>query len=71
MENIDSVILISPNIGEYHDTNIFLRSLNQDELKFLEQENFVIEYKRKHNSYIDCLNDIKTKIKKIKAILEE
>lgn len=70
MEKYDSVIFITPNIGEYYDKNIFLRNLNQEEINFI-LEDIIIEYRQKHLSYNECLDDIKDKMKKIKKILEE
>lgn len=70
MEKYDSVIFITPNIGEYYDKNMFLRNLNQEEINFM-LEDIIIEYRKKHLSYNECLDDIKDKMKKIKKILEE
>ncbi len=69
MEKFDSVILINPNIGEYYGNNVFLRILTKDEIKFL-QEEIIIEYRKKHNSYVECMKDLKDKLQKIKSILE-
>jgi hypothetical protein len=70
MDRFDSIIFIAPNIGEQFQANIFARNLNQDELKFLDDD-LIIEYRKKHSSYTECLMDIKEKMKKIKQILEE
>lgn len=69
MEKFDSVILINPNIGEYYGTNVFLRNLNVDEIEFLSKE-IIIEYRKKHSSYVECMKDLQDKLKKIKQILE-
>lgn len=70
MEKFDSVIIISPYIGEYHGSNVFLRTLNSDELAFL-QDSIVIEYRNKKDSYAECMKDLQSKLGKIKLILEE
>lgn len=70
MEKHDSIILITPNIGEYHRNNVFLRNLNADEVKFL-AEDLKVEYRSKHTSYIECIKDLKQKMSRIKQILEE
>lgn len=70
MEKFDSIILVIPHVGEYHGTNVFLRNLTDEEIEFLEKD-LIIEYRHKNNSYIDCMKDLKDKIKKIKAILQE
>jgi len=70
MDQNDAIIFITPNIGEHHNGNIFLRNLNQEEINFM-LEDIIIEYRKKHNSYSECLSDIKNKMKKIKKILEE
>jgi hypothetical protein len=70
MDKHDAVIFITPNIGEHHNRNIFLRNLNQEEINFM-LEDIIIEYRKEHNSYSECLSDIKNKMKKIKKILEE
>jgi hypothetical protein len=70
MKAYDAIIFITPNVGEYHNRNIFLRNLNQEEINFM-LEDIMIEYRKKHDSYTECLKDIKDKIKKIKQILEE
>lgn len=70
MEKFDSVILISPYIGEYHGSDVFLRNLNNDEIDFLKKE-LIIEYRKKNDSYTDCIKDLHDKIRKIKLILEE
>ena len=69
MERFDSVIFITPNIGEYDKNNLFIKTLNSDEIKFLEDP--VFEYRKKHDSYQSCMKDIKDKMTKIKKILEE
>ena len=69
MEKFDSVILISTNIGEYYGSNVFLRNLNTDEIEFLKKD-IIIEYRNKHNSYVECMKDLKDKLQKIKSILE-
>ena len=70
MEKCDSVILITPTIGEYNQNNIFLRNMNSDEIKFL-GDDLVVEYRKKHSSYSECIRDLKEKMKRIKQILEE
>jgi hypothetical protein len=70
MEKCESVIIISPNIGEYDKGNVFLRTLNRDEIQFL-KDNAVVEYRNKNLSYTDCIMDIEEKMKKIKSILED
>lgn len=70
MEKHDSVIIITPYIGEYHGGNIFLRNINGDEISFL-KDSLKIEYRKKNRSYIECMKDIQEKLKKIKSILEE
>ena len=70
MDQHDAIIFITPNIGEHHNRNIFLRNLNQEEINFM-LEDIIIEYRKEHNSYSECLSDIKNKMKKIKKILEE
>jgi hypothetical protein len=70
MEKFDSIIFITPNIGEYHQMNVFCRNLNAEEIKFLEDD-LKVEYRMKHNSYTDCMKDLKEKMNKIKKILEE
>lgn len=70
MEKCDSVILITPTIGEYNQNNIFLRNMNSDEIKFL-GDDLVVEYRQKHTSYNECIKDLKEKMKRIKQILEE
>ena len=70
MERCDSVILITPTIGEYNQNNIFLRNINADEIKFL-GEDLVVEYRKKHDSYSECIKDLKEKMKRIKSILED
>lgn len=70
MEKCDSIIFITPNVGEYHKNNVFCRNLNAEEIKFLDND-LIVEYRKKHNSYIECIKDLKNKIKKIKEILEE
>lgn len=70
MEKFDSVIIISPNVGEHYKDNVFLRSMHSDEIAFLDNT-AIIEYRKIHDSYIDCIQDLKDKILKIKAILKE
>lgn len=70
MERFDSIILVIPHVGEYHGSNVFLRNLTSEEIDFLEKD-LMIEYRHKNNSYVDCMKDLKDKIKKIKAILQE
>lgn len=70
MEKCDSVILISPTVGEYNQNNIFLRNMNADEIKFL-GDDLIVEYRKKHQSYSECIKDLKEKMKRIKQILEE
>jgi hypothetical protein len=70
MEKFDSVILIVPHIGEYHGNNVFLRGLNADELKFL-QDSMMIEYRSKKDSYAECIKDLNNQLSKIKLILQE
>lgn len=69
MERFDSVILITPSIGQYYGNNKFLKNLNHEELNFIQNATF--HYSKKHNSYSDCIKDIKDKMMKIKKILEE
>lgn len=71
MEKFDSIIFITPNIGEYSNGNTFIRNLNGDELSFLSNENILFEYRKSGNSYTDCVKDLKEKMEKIKRILEE
>lgn len=68
MEDCDAVILISPYIGDYHNGQSFLSSLEPEEIKFMERE-YVVEYRKRHPSYIECLKDMKYKLGKIKQIL--
>lgn len=70
MEKFDAIIMISPYIGEYHQNNVFLRSLNSDEIKFL-NDSIVLEVRDKNKSYTDCMKSLQEKMKKIKSILEE
>jgi len=70
MDRFDSIIFITPNVGEQYQANIFYRNLNNDEVAFLDDD-LILEYKKKHNSYAECLKDIKDKMHKIKQILEE
>jgi hypothetical protein len=70
MDRHDAVIFIVPNIGEPHNKKIFNRNLNNSELKFL-GDSLSVGYHKKHNSYEDCIKDIKSKLQKIKKILEE
>ena len=69
MEKFDSIILITPNIGEYSNNDLFLRPINFEEIEFF--ENPLFEYKNKHDSYSECIKDLKDKMTKIKKILEE
>lgn len=70
MDKNDAIIFITPNVGEYYQNNIFFRNLNSDEINFLGKA-LTIEYRKKHNSYTDCISDLKEKMTKIKKILEE
>jgi len=70
MDDCYSVIMIIPNIGEYHNNNVFLRNISKEEIEFF-GNNFQLEYRNKHNSYIECIQDLKDKLGKIKKILEE
>lgn len=70
MEHFEAVILISPYIGDSYDNNIFLRGLSSEELSFVQESNFVIEYRKSHGSYAESIKDLKDKIQKIKLILE-
>lgn len=71
MERFDSIIYITPSIGEYHGGNLFARAFNSDEYKFLSTDDIVFEYRMKHDSYTECMSDLKQKLKKIKKVLEE
>lgn len=66
----DVAIHISPSIGEYNNNNVFLRPLNRDEFKVLE-DCISVNYNKKNISYQECIFDLKDKLKKIKTILEE
>jgi hypothetical protein len=70
MDRYDSVIFISPSIGEYHDGNVFFRSLNAEEIRFIGKD-IKVDYLKKNNSYADCMKDLKEKMEKIQAILQE
>jgi hypothetical protein len=70
MEKFDSIIFITPNIGEYHQRNVFCRNINAEEINFL-GDDLMVEYRMKCNSYGDCIKDLKEKMKKIKSILED
>jgi hypothetical protein len=70
MEKFDSIIFITPNIGEYHQRNVFCRNINMEEINFL-GDDLIVEYRSKHNSYSDCIKDLKEKMQKIKSILED
>lgn len=70
MDKHDSIIFITPTIGEYNNSNVFCRTLTAEEIKFLGKE-LVVEYRKKHNSYTDCMKDLKEKMIKIQKILLE
>lgn len=70
MERYEAVILISPYIGDSYDNNIFLRALSPEELSFVQESNYVIEYRKSYESYAESIKDLKDKIQKIKLILE-
>jgi hypothetical protein len=70
MEKFDSVIMITPYIGEYHLNNVFLRSLNADEINFLNQD-MILEIREKGKTYSECMKNLQDKMKKIKSILQE
>jgi len=67
MDNCYSVIMIIPNVGEYHNNNIFLRNISEEEMEFFGND-FQLEYRKKHDSYINCVQDLKDKLSKIKKI---
>lgn len=70
MEKFDAVIIICPNLGEHFKDDVFLRTLHSDEITFLD-DTAIIEYRKTHDSYIECLQDLKDKVLKIKSILKE
>jgi len=70
MEDFEGVIFITPNVGEIHNGNRFLRNLNEDEIKLINNM-CVFEYSKKFTSYSECIKDLIEKLKKIKSILEE
>jgi hypothetical protein len=70
MEKFDSVIIISPNLGEHYKTDVFLRSMTDDEIVFADNTS-IIEYRKTHDSYIECMKDLKDKLSRIKTILKE
>jgi len=70
MDRHDSVIFITPTIGEYYNNNVYFRNLTAEEIDFLGKE-LVVEYRHKNNSYTDCIKHLKEKMKKIQAILQE
>lgn len=70
MERFDSVIFITPHIGEYHNNNVYMKTLDKTELDYM-GENLIFEYVSKHTSYTECMRDLKEKMEKIKKILEE
>ena len=61
MEKFDSIIFITPNIGEYHQRNVFCRNINAEEINFL-GDDLMVEYRMKCNSYGDCIKDLKEKM---------
>ena len=70
MEKFDAVIIICPNLGEHFKDDVFLRAMHSDEIVFLD-DTAIIEYRKTHDSYIECLQDLKDKVLKIKSILKE
>jgi len=56
MDKHDSIIFITPTIGEYYNNNVYLRNLTAEEIDFLGKE-LVVEYRHKNNSYTDCIKN--------------
>lgn len=70
MDNHDSIIFITPTIGEYYQDKVFFRNLTDEEINFLGKDT-IVEYRKKNKSYADCIKDLKEKMLKIQKILEE
>lgn len=70
MEKHEIVIFVIPYVKERESGNDFLRPLNMEESKFLEEHANVQSHKE-YESLPQMLQVTKEKMKKIKEILEE